>query len=150
MFVEIVIIPGGMEDSVMASGQNGRANITFSDISVQCVAGFGGDDCQTVNTCSDQSPLSCDEALGYCDSAGDCICYDGTTECAETLPTETQPTGTQPNASLPNAGSSTSTDPVPIIAGAVAAVVLLIIIAIFFIVIVIVCCKRKKRNKAGE
>lgn len=82
LIIEVVTMPGGSKISVTAHGLNGRANITFSDISVQCIPGYSGNDCVTINECNEHI-TSCDMRLGYCSSDGDCICYDGSRVCVE-------------------------------------------------------------------
>ena len=71
---------------MMAYGENGRVNVSLSAISVQCIEGFSGDDCETVNTCNEQ--ITCNETLGYCNTDGDCICFD---ECPTVIETPSKP-----------------------------------------------------------
>ena len=49
IFLPVEISPGG-EVLVTGVGKNQRVNLTFF-ISVECVPGYSGDDCLTVNTC---------------------------------------------------------------------------------------------------
>ena len=138
LFIEVVSIAGSGESSLMAYGENGRVNISLS-ISIQCINGFSGDDCQTVNMCNDQ--ILCNETLGYCASDGQCICFDEITECATNLDPR--------NDSTPVPDPTNDSDPVPIIVGVVIALVLLAVIA-FVIAVVILFYSRNKRKKAGE
>ena len=142
LFIEVVSIAGSGESSLMAYGENGRVNFSLSAISVQCINGFSGDDCETVNMCNDQ--ISCNQTLGYCASDGQCICFDGITECA-TVIENPDPT----NDSTPALDPTNDSDPVPIIVGVVVTLVLLAAIA-FVIVVVILFYSRNKRKKAGE
>ena len=140
MFIEVVSVAGGEESSVMASGLNGRANFTIASISVQCGEGFGGEDCQTVNTCN--AMIACNQTLGYCNSNGECICFDvNSTQCATAIPVESP----QDN----NEESNGDTDLVPIIVGAVGGAVLLLALIIILIVVIVLCRKRSERKKAG-
>ena len=121
--------PDGGEVSLAGFGVSMRANLTISLI-VECSPGYGGDDCLTLNTCSDQ--ITCNQILGYCTSAGECVCYDGTTRCAST-PSETS-----------------GPDPGPIIAGVVVTVVVLIIIIIAVVFIIVLYYKRSENRKPGK
>ena len=88
IFVSIDTLPGSGEVSVAGGGKNGRANLTFF-ISVECSPGYGGDDCLSVNTCSEQ--ITCNRTLGYCNTPGECVCHDGTTQCGTNV---MEPNGT--------------------------------------------------------
>ena len=80
LFFEIVSEAGGEEiSSVAGLGERGKASITLSSISVQCSAGYGGEDC---DTCREDT--TCNLTLGYCNSEGECICHDRNTECVLT------------------------------------------------------------------
>ncbi|CAI8000451.1 hypothetical protein GBAR_LOCUS2940 [Geodia barretti] len=88
IFVTVGTLPGSGEVSVAGGGKNGRANLTFF-ISVECSPGYGGDDCLSVNTCSEL--IACNLTLGYCNTPGECVCHDGTTQCRTNV---TEPNGT--------------------------------------------------------
>ena len=158
LFIEVVSIAGSGKSSLMAYGENGRVNFSLS-ISVQCINGFSGDDCQTVNMCSDQ--ILCNETLGYCASDGQCICFDGITECATVIenpdPSTPVPDPTNDNTPVPDSTNdndpvpdpTNDSDPVPIIVGVVVTLVLLAAIA-SVIVVFILFYSRNKRRKASE
>ena len=144
IFVSIDTLPGSGEVSVAGGGKNGRANLTFF-ISVECSPGYGGDDCLSVNTCSEQ--ITCNLTLGYCNTVGECVCHDGITQCASII---VQPSSTT-FTSRTMEPSTSSTDPTPIIAGVVVAIVVLAIIIIIVITVVIMLCyKKKEKKKAGK
>ncbi|CAI8000453.1 hypothetical protein GBAR_LOCUS2940 [Geodia barretti] len=97
IFVTVGTLPGSGEVSVAGGGKNGRANLTFF-ISVECSPGYGGDDCLSVNTCSEL--IACNLTLGYCNTPGECVCHDGTTQCRTNV--------TEPNAAEPDVISNTT------------------------------------------
>ena len=132
LFVEVVSIAGGGESSMMAYGENGRVNVSLSAISVQCIEGFSGDDCETVNTCNEQ--ITCNETLGYCNTDGECICFNGNTECSTVI--ETTP--------------SSDSDSVPIIVGVIVAALVLLAVIICVIVVILCYSRNKRRKTAGE
>ena len=101
IFTENITLGGG-EMRVVAQGLNGRAIFTFF-ISVECSPGYGGDDCLSVNTCSEQ--IACNLALGYCNTARECVCHDGTTQCRTNV---TKPNGTTNSSSIYLPGGSVS------------------------------------------
>ena len=86
IFITVDTRPGSGGVSVTGEGENGRANLTFS-FTVECSPGYGGDDCLTVNTCGEE--ITCNLTLGYCNTAGECVCHDGTTQCSTTSSTAT-------------------------------------------------------------
>ena len=123
-FATVDTLPGSGEVSVAGGGENGRANLTFF-ISVECSPGYSGDDCLTVNTCSEQ--ITCNLTLGYCNTAGECVCHDGTTQCATS--------------------STTFTTGVVV---AIVVLAIIIIVVIVITVIIVLCYKKKEKKKAGK
>ena len=141
IFVEIVTAADGRESSVTVNGEDNRVNMTISSISVECSPGYGGDDCQTLNTCSEE--IICNKTLGYCDSDGECICYEEDTECA----TERSSTEPPSESTEPPSGSSSNNDTVPVIVGVVVTVVLVLIVLVIIAVVVFILYRRKRKQK---
>ena len=129
IFATVDTLPGSGEVSVAGGGENRRANLTFF-ISVECSPGYSGDDCLTVNTCSEQ--ITCNLTLGYCNTAGECVCHDGTTQCASII--------VQPS-------STTFTTGVVV---AIVVLAIIIIVVIVITVIIVLCYKKKEKKKAGK
>ena len=148
LFIEVVSGAGGGEASVTMSGE--RVNISLSSISVQCIAGYSGEDCTVHTTCSEDT---CNQTLAYCNSEGECICREevsGQQECTPPkMDITDSPQKTPMVNPLPESEDGSDTDLVPIIAGAVVGGLVLLILSTIAVVVIVLLYRRNKKKKSG-
>ena len=76
VFIEVQSEAGSGETlTVPTTGENRIVTASLA-LSVDCTPGFGGEDCKTLNICNEG--IVCNQTLGYCNSEGECICFQET------------------------------------------------------------------------
>lgn len=140
----------GIERLWVSIGERGRANISIS-ISIECSPGYGGEDCETAYTCREN--VTCNQTLSYCNNEGECLCRDGSTECAPCNEDISCTSTTSTPTTSGTGGGGTDLNVAPIIAGVLVSVILVLVIIVIIVVVVVMLCYKKKlkeRQKAGE